>query len=210
MDSSCAGLVSDGGICRVLKSVTGFGPRSIPTMGHRPPSVSCKSWCRSLNALLCRCVRNLATNLHPHKMCVLVRGERHLVHVREGPNFLRQRWTLTPHMTSSTSRLAQYEASECACMLWSAPRSLACCRMVPYVVVVEDRGFGGLVLSSIYAYSIVYVCNFGDLGAFIWFGSFGLWPCAQTPYGGSASVKAMSGRVLPSTTLRAPSSAASF
>ena len=31
------------GIGISLKSVTGFWPRSIPTMGHRPPSVSFKS-----------------------------------------------------------------------------------------------------------------------------------------------------------------------
>ena len=53
------------------------------------------------------------------------------------------------HMTSSASRLARYGASKCACMMWSAPRSLPCCSMVLYVVMVEDRGFGGLVLSSI-------------------------------------------------------------
>ena len=40
MGSSCADSVSNGGICRDLKSVTSFWPRSIPTMGHRPPLVS--------------------------------------------------------------------------------------------------------------------------------------------------------------------------
>ncbi len=125
MDSSCACYVSNGDIGRVLKSVTCFWPKSIPTMGHRPPSVSCRILCRSLNVLLCRCVRNLAVNLHFPRMCVLLRGEWHLVHMREGPNFLRHRWTWTPHMTYSVSRLARYGAFECACMMWSAPSSLS-------------------------------------------------------------------------------------
>ena len=52
-------------------------------------------------------------------------------------------------MTSSASRLARYGASEFACMLWSAPISLACCSMLLYVVVIEVRGLCGLVLSSL-------------------------------------------------------------
>ena len=52
-------------------------------------------------------------------------------------------------MTSSASRLARYVASKCACMVWSGPRSLACCSMLLYAVVVEVRGFGGLVLRSL-------------------------------------------------------------
>jgi len=112
-------------------------------------------------------------------------------------------------MTSSASRLARYGASECACILWSAPRSLACCSMLLYVVVVEVRGFGGLVLSSLRilldmsAISVVWVLLSG-LVVLI---------CGHVrrpPMGGCTSVKAMSGRVLPSTTLRAPSSAASL
>ena len=62
-----------------------------------------------------------------------------------------------------------------------------------------------------FAYSIMYVSDFGDLGPLIGFGLFDLWPCAQASYGGgSASVKVMSGLVLPSTTLWAPTSASSL
>jgi len=34
-------------------------------------------------------------------------------------------------------------------MAWSAPRSLARCSMLLCAVVIEARGFGGLVLSSL-------------------------------------------------------------
>jgi hypothetical protein len=112
-------------------------------------------------------------------------------------------------MTSSASRLARYEAFECACMLRSAPRSLACCSMLLYVVVVEVRGFGGLVLRSLrnpWGMSVILV---------VWVLLSGLLVliCGHVrrpPMEGSASVKIMSGRVLPSTTLRAPLSAVSL
>ncbi len=54
-----------------------------------------------------------------------------------------------PYMTSSASRLARYGASECACMLWSAPSSLAFLRMELYVVVDVFWGLCGLDLSSL-------------------------------------------------------------
>ncbi len=109
-------------------------------------------------------------------------------------------------MTSSASRLSRYGVSECAGMMWSAPSSLACCSILLYVVVVEVWDFGGLVLRNPLCMSAILVMWV----FFIWFGGFDLRPCAMSSFGGSASVKVMSGRVLSSTTLRAPSSASSL
>ena len=81
--------------------------------------------------------------------------------------------------------------------------------MLLYVVVVDVRGFGGLVLKSsshsfgMSAILVVWVLLSGLLILI-------LWPCTQATYGGSASVKVVSGLFLPSTTLRALSSATSL
>jgi len=55
--------------------------------------------------------------------------------------------------------------------------------MMLYVVVVNVRGFGGLVLRSL-RNPLGMSANFGCLGAFIWFVNFDLWPCAHATYGG--------------------------
>jgi len=94
-------------------------------------------------------------------------------------------------------------------MMWSAPRSLACCSMMLCVDVIDVRWFSGLVLKSLRnplgmsAILVVWMLLSGLL----------ILICGHVrrpPIGGSASVKVMSGRFLPSTTLRAPSSATSL
>ncbi len=99
-------LVSISGV-RLLKSVTGLCPRYAHRMGHRPPSVFCSYLSRSLKVILWRFILSLAVNLHPPSMCVFVRVDWHLVHMRDGLCFLLHMWICTPHATSNESRLAR-------------------------------------------------------------------------------------------------------
>jgi hypothetical protein len=81
--------------------------------------------------------------------------------------------------------------------------------MLLYVVVVEDWGFGGLVLNSLR----IPLCMSAILVMWLLLSGLVVLICGHVrnpPMGGSASVKIMSGRVLPSTTLRAPSSVSSL
>ena len=68
----------------LLKSVGGLCPRSAYRMGHRPPLDFCRCWFRSLKVLLWRLILSLSVNLQPPRMCVLVTGDWHLVHMRDG------------------------------------------------------------------------------------------------------------------------------
>ena len=58
----------------LFQSVTGLLHRSIPRIDHRPPSDFLSSRCSSVNVILRRWVLNLAVNLQPPRMGVLVRG----------------------------------------------------------------------------------------------------------------------------------------
>ena len=81
--------------------------------------------------------------------------------------------------------------------------------MLLYVVVIEVRGFGGLVLSTLR----IPLCMSAILMIWALLSSLVVLICGHVrnpPMGGSASVKIMSGRVLQSTTLRAPSSVSSL
>ena len=81
--------------------------------------------------------------------------------------------------------------------------------MLLYVVVIEVRGFGGLVLSTLR----IPLCMSAILMIWALLSSLVVLICGHVrnpPMGGSASVKVMSGRVLQSTTLRAPSSVSSL
>ena len=57
--------------------------------------------------MLCRLILSLDVLLHPPRMCVLLSGEWHFVHVSVGPCFLLHLCTYTPHATSSESRRAR-------------------------------------------------------------------------------------------------------
>ncbi len=63
-------------------------------------------------------------------VCVLLKGDWHFEHVVIGPFFLLHMCTWTPHATSSASRRARKGVVEYACIVWSAPLSLACLRML--------------------------------------------------------------------------------
>jgi len=94
-------------------------------------------------------------------------------------------------------------------MMWPAPSYLARYSMLLYVVVVEVQGFGGLVLNSLR----IPLCMSAILVIWVLLSGLVVLICGyvrKPPMGGSASVKVMSGHVLPSTTLRAPSSALSL
>jgi hypothetical protein len=93
---------------RLRKSVTGCLPRSIPTVGHRPPFDFCSSWFSNRKVLLCRFVLSIAVCLHPPRRCVLLRGAWHLEHVVVGPFLRLHLCTCTPHATSKASRRALY------------------------------------------------------------------------------------------------------
>ncbi len=93
--------------CVVAKICGGLCPRSAHRMGHRPPLDFCGCWIRSLKVLLWRLILSLAVNLQPPRMCVLVSGDWHFVHMRDGLCFLLHLWICTPHATSSESLLAR-------------------------------------------------------------------------------------------------------
>ncbi len=76
--SSCMVIVSSSDC--VLKSFTGFFPRSMLRIGHLPPLCVWRSSWRSLNVLLCLEVLNFALCLHPSNRCVFVRGCLHFLH----------------------------------------------------------------------------------------------------------------------------------
>jgi len=116
---------------RLLKSETGLWPRSAHSMGHRPlfDFYRCRS--RSLKVLLWRLVLSLAVNLQPPSMWVFVRGDWHLVHMRDGLCFLLHLWMCTPHATSSESLLARKGVVEYAWIVWSEPLVLASFKIFP-------------------------------------------------------------------------------
>ena len=101
-------------------------------IGHLPPLKSWRCCCRKLKVLWCREFLNFPVCLQPPRMCVLVSGERHLVHWSGPvlPSFLHL-YTWTPQATSSESRLALCDDVEYAWMVWSEPASLAWCKMRP-------------------------------------------------------------------------------
>ena len=85
---------------KMPKLVTGFVPRSSPSMGQRPSFDFWSSWCRYVNVLLCLLVLSLAVYRHPLSMCVLVSGDCHFVHMGDGLYFLWHRWIWTPYAIS--------------------------------------------------------------------------------------------------------------
>jgi hypothetical protein len=56
----CVRGVASTSAFKLVKSVAGLFPRSIPRMGQRPPFYCWRSWCMSVNVLLWRLVLNLA------------------------------------------------------------------------------------------------------------------------------------------------------
>ena len=114
---------------RLLKSVTGLWPRSAHRMDHRPPFDFCRSWSRSRNVLLWRLILSLAVSLQSPSKCVLVSGDWHLVHMRDGLCFLLHLWMCIPHATSSKSLLARKGSAEYACLVWFEPVVLASCKI---------------------------------------------------------------------------------
>jgi hypothetical protein len=92
---------------QLLKSVTGLCPKYAHRMGHRPPFDFCRCWRRSLKVLLWRLILSLAVNLQPPRMWVLVSGDCHLVHMRDGLCFLLHLCICTPQATSNESLLAR-------------------------------------------------------------------------------------------------------
>ena len=93
-------------IVRSLKSVADLCPSFAHGMSHLPPFDFCSSCSRRLNVLLWRFILSLAVNLQPPSIWVFVRGDWHLVHIRDAPCFFLYMWICTPHATSSDSLLA--------------------------------------------------------------------------------------------------------
>jgi len=78
---------------RFMRSIIGLSPRSTPTIGHLPPLEFCSSFCRSRKVLLCLLILNVYMDLHPQRMCVMLIGEWHFVHVNVSPCFLLHLYT---------------------------------------------------------------------------------------------------------------------
>ena len=70
--------------------------------------------------------------VQPPMMCVIVRGDWHFVHMRDGMCFLLHLWMCTPHATFSESlldRKGTVDSVEYAGIVWSDPEVLALCRI---------------------------------------------------------------------------------
>ncbi len=141
-------------------------------------------------------------NLQPSSLCVLARGDWHLVHMKDKMCFLLYLWIYTPHATSSQSLLARKGAVEYAWIMWSEPLVLASFTICPYIllcrVMVLDV-FVRMILRRLECRS----ANLVTLGgaSFLVFLIWG--QVLSPPRGGSASVNIMSGVLCPYTTLRA-------
>ena len=75
--------------------------------------------------LLWRLTLSLVVYLQPPRMCVLVSGDWHFVHMRDGLCFILHLWMCTPHATSKESLLARKGAMKYAWIVWSDREVLA-------------------------------------------------------------------------------------
>ena len=99
--------------------------------------------------MLWRLVLSLVVYRHPPSICVLMRGDWHLVHLKDEPYFRWHLWMCTLQANSKESHLARYGALEYVWMMWSAPDSLALRRMLPYMVLGFFVLFGMCCLMSL-------------------------------------------------------------